>query len=109
MKKFEIPIDELPQDVKERYDVLFNDIEKNKDLYDIDEEMNKDVSIISFEFTVKNGKVDPFDEDTHYGLVILSDEDSEYWVRTMMFLGSIKDDVPCGWVQFDDDKISIEY
>lgn len=107
--RFKVLVKELPTDVKTVHDILFDDIEKNKDRYDIDERENDGVSLITYEFGVTNGKVDPFDDDSHYGLVILSDEDSEYWVRTMMFLGGIKEDIRSGWLTIEKEMISIEY
>lgn len=63
---------------------------------------------IEFEFELKNGVVSDFNEDTHYGSVILTDKE------TTTIVDGIREYIPndvVGWVSIDipNESIKIEY
>jgi hypothetical protein len=79
----------------------------SQDDYPYDETDEHEQLTVDFEFETKDGVVLPFNEDSHYGTMILSDEESEGWVKMMMINGLI-DSTDCGMLGIYEDKIEIQ-
>lgn len=75
-------------------------------LYD-SEELDRNPMSVSFEYEVKDGKIQDFDEDSHYGRQILSDEETSKIVEKLMTDGHISDNEN-GMISVYDDMIVIE-
>ena len=71
------------------------------------EEWLKNPMSVSFEYEVIDGEVQPFDEDTHYGCQILSDEETLVIVEKLKSDGHISDDEN-GMIQVYDDMIVVD-
>ena len=99
MKKTVIKVSDLQM----LLEVLFNDIDSG-----VYGNIDNEGSTVSFDFTVENGVVGEFDENSHYGLIILSDEDSKLWVNTLMNMGLINDNVTNGLITIERDEITVE-
>lgn len=56
---------------------------------------------IDFEYETENGVVLPFTEDSHYGTMILTDQESEEWVKFFMSSGVITPN-ECGMLQISE-------
>jgi hypothetical protein len=61
---------------------------------------------IDFEYETENGVVLPFTEDSHYGTMILTDTESEEWVKYFMSLGVISPN-ECGMLQITESEFMI--
>ena len=53
---------------------------------------------IDFEYETEMGEVLPFTEDSHYGTMILTDQESREWVEYFMSIGVITPN-ECGMLQ----------
>lgn len=92
-----IQINQLPTDVKNYINGLVTDIiENDRSCFD---EGNK----ISFPYEVIDGVIQSFDENTHHGNTILTDEETEKLVTLLMTCPLIGGDVTNGyWITIDD-------
>lgn len=98
-------MDELKIELKDLYERLRL---INKHLpYPYDETNDDEKLSVSFEFETKNGEVIPFHEDSHYGTMILTDGESEYWVKKLMKMGYIES-TDCGMIELFEDNIVVE-
>lgn len=62
---------------------------------------------ISFDYEVVKGKIQPCDENTHYGRRILSDEETIQIVQKYKDMGHISDN-GFGWITIYDDMVVLE-
>ena len=62
---------------------------------------------VSFDYEVVKGKIQPCDEDTHYGRRILSDEETIQIVQKYKDMGYISDN-GFGWITIYDDMVVLE-
>jgi len=87
--------DEIIQKV---YDLYKRLKEEYPDEQDFPDEKDYQPYTIDFEYETENGVVLPFTENSHYGTMILSDEESEEWVKYFMSIGVISPN-ECGMLQ----------
>ena len=86
-------------------DNLFLDIETNNRMcFDYD---NEGPTIV-INFVIENGKVLPFDEDTHFGNTILTDDEILEIIKDVMSYNVIGDNIPNGFVRVHKDKYVID-
>ena len=96
-KKKTIQINQLPNDVSNYINELVRDIVEN------DRSCFDEGDKISFPYDVIDGVIQPFDENTHHGNTILTDEETETLVRLLMTCPIIGNDVTNGyWITIDD-------
>jgi len=67
---------------------------------------NDDNDLISFEYEIEVGCVKPFDENTHYGGQILTDEETHTWVKKLRPTDCYTNE--SGMITIYDDMIVIE-
>jgi hypothetical protein len=90
MRKIIIEFTQVSDEIIQKVNDLFNKF--RSDLPDEEE------YTIDFEYETENGVVLPFNEDSHYGTMILTDQESEEWVKFFMSSGVISDN-ECGMLQ----------
>ena len=82
-------------------------IHKYKEIHD--DKFSDEEFTISFEIEMINGVISPINQDTHYGMMILSDEDTIKIVKYLLNENILPENC-VSWINIDyPNKITIEY